>query len=206
VKGRCPGCATAGVTRCNDICAVSPRLAAILFGAEDFATDMGIQRTAGGEEVLWARTQVAIACRAAGILAIDTPSTQYDDPAALERDMLLARSLGYRGKLCIHPAQVAVANRVFSPSAEELAAARHLIEAFDHQAQSRVRRVGQEKVAPLFQFPQDGLFGRTLLEQILGLLLHGRHARCHLHGRAIHLPTEVVIPGEHLHESRDVEI
>lgn len=123
----------AGVARCSDIGAASPRLAGIIFGAEDFATDMGIQRTAGGKEVLWARTQVAISCRAAGILAIDTPTTQYDDPTALERDMLLGRSLGYHGKLCIHPAQVAVANRVFSPSAEELAAARRLVEAFERE-------------------------------------------------------------------------
>ena len=56
-----------GVAKCYEICEASPRLTGAIFGAEDYATDMGIERTPEGAEILWARTQIAIACRAAGI-------------------------------------------------------------------------------------------------------------------------------------------
>ncbi len=129
----------AGVARCHGVCAASARLVGALFGAEDFATDMGVQRTADGQEVLWARAQVAVACRAQDILAIDTPATAYSDEVALEREMTFARTLGYRGKLCIHPAQVAIANRVFSPAPGEIAAARDLVDAFEREGIAQAR-------------------------------------------------------------------
>jgi citrate lyase subunit beta/citryl-CoA lyase len=121
------------------ICASSARLAGAIFGAEDFATDMGIERSAEGQEVLWARSQLAIACRAAGVAAIDTPTLDYSDAVALESGMRQGRSLGYTGKLCIHPAQVPVANRVFSPSPAEVAAARELVAAFEREALAKGR-------------------------------------------------------------------
>lgn len=129
----------AGIARAFEACAASPRLCAALFGAEDFATDMGVERTGEGREVLWARSLLAVACRAAGIAAIDTPATAYADEAALEADMLLGRSLGYSGKLCIHPAQVPLANRIFSPSPAQLQAARLLVETFEREALAKGR-------------------------------------------------------------------
>lgn len=120
-----------GVMEAYDVCRASPRVSGAIFGAEDFATDMGIQRTAIGEEIYWARSLVAIACRAAGIAAIDTPAPNYSDEQAVIRDMKLARSLGYNGKLCIHPSQVPIANEIFSPGAEELAEALAIVEAFE---------------------------------------------------------------------------
>jgi len=120
-----------GVMNSYDICRASPRVSAAVFGAEDYATDMGIQRTPEGREVEWARTQLAVACRAAGIQAIDTPDPDYTDTEHLEREMRFARSIGYRGKLVIHPTQVAIANRIFRPSDEEIAEAREVVEAFE---------------------------------------------------------------------------
>jgi len=122
-----------GVMNSYAICKASPRLTGAIFGAEDYATDMGIARTEAGDEVLWARTQVAIACHAARITAIDTPDPDYTDEAHLEREMRTARGLGYRGKLVIHPTQIAIANRVFSPSPEELEEARAIVEAFERE-------------------------------------------------------------------------
>jgi citrate lyase subunit beta/citryl-CoA lyase len=92
-----------GVMNSLAICTASPRVIAAVFGAEDLATDMRIQRTRGGDEIRWARAQVAVACHAAGVTPIDTPDPDYTDVEYLEREMALARSLGYRGKLCIHP-------------------------------------------------------------------------------------------------------
>jgi citrate lyase subunit beta/citryl-CoA lyase len=120
-----------GIVKSAEICEASERLTGAIFGAEDFATDMGIERTAEGSEILWARTQLAIACRAAGIEAIDTPDPDYTDAEHLRKEMLLAKSLGYRGKLCIHPLQVQIANEVFRPGDAEVAEARLIVEAFE---------------------------------------------------------------------------
>jgi citrate lyase subunit beta / citryl-CoA lyase len=120
-----------GVARCYEICEASPRLTGAIFGAEDYATDMGIERTAEGAEILWARTQIAIACRAAGIEAIDTPDPDYTAADHLRREMRLAKSLGYRGKLCIHPLQVQIANEIFRPGEAEVSEARLIVEAFE---------------------------------------------------------------------------
>ena len=129
----------AGVGNCWEICRASPRLVAAVFGAEDFATDMGIQRSRSGEEIRWARTQVAIACHAAGIVPIDTPDPDYTDEEYLEREMTLARSLGYQGKLCIHPTQVAMANRIFCPTGEEIDEARNVVELFEREGIAKGR-------------------------------------------------------------------
>ena len=122
-----------GIVNAYDVCAASPRMVAACFGAEDLATDMGVQRTRGGQEVAWPRAQLAVAAHAAGVTAIDTPEPDYTDLDYLAREASLARSLGYRGKLCIHPDQVAVLNRAFSPSDEEISEARTIVELFECQ-------------------------------------------------------------------------
>jgi citrate lyase subunit beta/citryl-CoA lyase len=128
-----------GVARCYEICEASPRLTGAIFGAEDYATDMGIERTPGGAEILWPRTQIAIACRAAGIEAIDTPDPDYTDADHLRGEMRLAKSLGYRGKLCIHPLQVQIANEIFRPGEAEVAEARLIVAAFERDGLAQGR-------------------------------------------------------------------
>jgi citrate lyase subunit beta/citryl-CoA lyase len=122
-----------GVVKCLNICEASSRVTAAIFGAEDYATDMGIARTAEGGEITWARNQVAVHCRAAGVVPIDTPDPDYTDEAHLEREMSSARSLGYRGKLCIHPTQVAMANRIFAPTPEEVEEAKTVVDLFERE-------------------------------------------------------------------------
>jgi citrate lyase subunit beta/citryl-CoA lyase len=129
----------AAVLDCRAICQGSPRVLAAVFGAEDLAAQMGLHRTPEGAEIAWPRAYVAIACHAAGVIPIDTPATDYTDESRLASEMAYARSLGYRGKLCIHPAQVAIANRVFSPTAEELEEARAIVEAFEREALAKGR-------------------------------------------------------------------
>lgn len=99
------------------------------FGAEDFIADMGGRRTAGGTEVLYARSQVALAARLAAIAALDQVVTAVHDDAAFRADAQQARALGYAGKLCIHPAQVALAHEVFTPGDAEVAHARAVLAA-----------------------------------------------------------------------------
>jgi citrate lyase subunit beta / citryl-CoA lyase len=104
---------------------------AAYFGAEDFVADMGGERTPEGLEVLYARSRVALAARVAGVLALDQVVTRFDDAAAFVADAAVGRAIGFAGKLCIHPAQVPLATRAFSPSADEVAAARRLLDALD---------------------------------------------------------------------------
>jgi citrate lyase subunit beta/citryl-CoA lyase len=106
-------------------------VAAAYFGAEDYVADLGGVRTAEGTEVLYARSRVALAARLGGVLAIDQVVPALDEDEHFLADATRGRALGYRGKLCIHPAQVALANRAFSPTSEELDRARRLLAAFD---------------------------------------------------------------------------
>jgi citrate lyase subunit beta/citryl-CoA lyase len=114
-------------------------LSAAVFGAEDYATDIGVQRTEAGDEIRWARSALAVAAHAAGITPIDTPDPDYTDEGHLRREMELAKSMGYRGKLCIHPTQVAIANEVFRPGDAEIAEAKLIVEAFEKDGLSQGR-------------------------------------------------------------------
>lgn len=100
---------------------------AAYFGAEDYIADLGGVRSAGSEEVLYARSRVALACRVAGVLALDQVVVDIHDAEAFRVDAAQGRALGYRGKLCIHPSQVELAREAFTPSDEEVAAARALL-------------------------------------------------------------------------------
>jgi citrate lyase subunit beta/citryl-CoA lyase len=121
-----------GVADADAILAAGP--AAAYFGAEDYIADLGGRRTPDGAEVLFARSRVALAARLAGVASLDQVVVDVRDHAAFERDAQAGRAIGYRGKLCIHPAQVAIANRVFGAGPEEVARARALIAAWEASA------------------------------------------------------------------------
>jgi citrate lyase subunit beta/citryl-CoA lyase len=120
-----------GLLNAFDIASVSPRVVGIVFGAEDFALDTGIMRTEEGDELLYPRTTVVIAARAAGVGAVDTPYNNFTDQAGLEREATLARNLGFDGKFLIHPDQIEPVNRIFRPTEEEMAHARQVVAAFE---------------------------------------------------------------------------
>ncbi len=117
----------AGVHRAIEVCGAGVDF--VYFGAEDFITDIGGRRTASNNEVLYARSQVVIAARLAGIPATDQVVVDYGDSARFEREAAEARDLGYSGKLCIHPNQVALATAAFTPSDTEVDWARGLLAA-----------------------------------------------------------------------------
>lgn len=124
-----------GVLNVGQIAGASPRLAALVFGAEDLASDLGAQRTRAGEEVFYARSAVVMAAAAYKLQAIDMVFVDLHDLAGLEEECRVARQLGFAGKTAIHPRQVEVMNRVFAPSPAEIEAALRLAQAFAaHQA------------------------------------------------------------------------
>ena len=122
----------------RDIANASPRVIALAFGAEDFTNDMGIERSDTGEEVLVPRSLVPVAARAANVASLDSPLVLFQDPDALRADAKRARQMGYTGKFAIHPSQLDIINEVFSPSTEEIAYARRIMEAWE-QAEAEGR-------------------------------------------------------------------
>ncbi len=104
---------------------------ACYFGAEDYVADLGGVRTDANHEVATARAWVAIAARLAGVAALDIVTLHFGDDERFVREATEARALGYTGKLCIHPAQVALANDAFRPSVDEVDWARRLLAAFE---------------------------------------------------------------------------
>lgn len=127
-----------GVMNLREICTSTPRLDALVFGAEDLAASTGALRTREGWEVFYARSAIATAAGAYGLQAIDCVFVDYQDGVGLEAECRFARQLGYVGKTLIHPAQVAVANAVFAPSAAEVEWAQRLTAAFEeHQHSGR---------------------------------------------------------------------
>ncbi len=119
----------AGVARAEEVLRAPVRWC--YFGAEDFVADMGGVRTESNLEVLYARSRVALAARLGDVHAIDQILADFRDDDRYLRDASEARALGYRGKLCIHPAQVALAHRGFTPTAEEVDHARRLLAAYE---------------------------------------------------------------------------
>lgn len=121
-----------------------PIVSAGYFGAEDFIADMGGVRTPSNDEVAYARAQVALAGRLAEVAVIDQIVADFTDDDRCRRECLDARAMGYGGKLCIHPAQVAIANEAFLPSAEEVERARRLLAAYDEGTARGVASVAFE--------------------------------------------------------------
>jgi len=119
----------AGVARADEVLRAPVRWC--YFGAEDFVADMGGVRTESNVEVLYARSRVALAARVGDVHAIDQIVADFRNDDRYVRDASEARALGYRGKLCIHPAQVALAHQVFTPSAADVDRARRLLAALD---------------------------------------------------------------------------
>jgi citrate lyase subunit beta/citryl-CoA lyase len=133
---------TQGVAEAEAICRASPRLVGASIGSEDYVTSLGVMRTREGRELEFARARVANAARAGGLVPIDCPEPDYRDLEHFERDSLRARALGYRGKYCIHPAQVELANRLFAPSAAERAWAERVIAAYEAGEREGLGAVG----------------------------------------------------------------
>ena len=118
-----------GLLRCEDIARASDRLAALSIGGEDYTAELGVRRDGRGAALAHLRYVVVQVAVAYGLIPIDTPYTDTRDEKGLAAEARLAKSIGFKGKYVIHPGQVAAVNRVFTPTRDEVADARRVVEA-----------------------------------------------------------------------------
>lgn len=120
-----------GVENVYNIIKSSKRIDGVLLGGEDLAADLGIKRTKLGEEIAYARSRVANACRAMSVDSIDTPFTDTNDMEGLMDDTRRAKSIGMTGKASINPRQVDYIHAVYAPTEAEITHAKRVMEAKD---------------------------------------------------------------------------
>jgi citrate lyase subunit beta/citryl-CoA lyase len=126
-----------GLYHAYDIATASSRVKRLAFGSVDFTLDIGARLSREGTEILFARSQLVVISRAAGIEPpIDTVYIHLKDPEGFARDVRLAKQLGFQGKLVIHPGQIPVVNEVFAPTPEEVKEARSITKAFNEASTS----------------------------------------------------------------------
>jgi citrate lyase subunit beta/citryl-CoA lyase len=131
----------AGYLYAREIARSSPRLEALIFGAGDYAASMQMPSAAIGERDShdesypghrWHAVMhtIVAAARVNGLRCMDGPYAGYTDAAGLERACRIAQALGFDGKQCIHPSQLATVNAAFTPSDAEVARATAIVAAY----------------------------------------------------------------------------
>lgn len=121
------------IARCSD------RLEALILGVGDLSASQGMKlggiggsnERYPGDVWHYARARMVVACRAAGIDAIDGPYANFRNPEGYLREATRAAILGFVGKWAIHPSQIELAHQIYSPSEEEIASARKMIAAYE---------------------------------------------------------------------------
>ena len=124
-----------GLIQAPAIAAANPRMAGLLFGAEDFALDTHAD---AADDFLYARSALIVATASTGIQAVDRAHLDLHDTHALSASTRQSRRLGFTGRLLIHPDQITPVHDAFRPSADEVGYAQRVVEAFDQDGGSIV--------------------------------------------------------------------
>jgi citrate lyase subunit beta/citryl-CoA lyase len=156
-----------------DACGVASscsRIRRLAFGAVDFTLDMGVKLSGKGNELFVARSQLAIASRAASVEGpIDTVYVNLKDDAGLREDCRVGRELGFTGKLVIHPSQIDPTNEIFSPSQSEIEYAAKVVQAFEEAESTGIAAIQLD--GKFIDYPVATWAQRTLgIAKSLGLV------------------------------------
>ena len=120
---------TRGIVNAYEIAVASERMMGIALGAEDYCANLKTQRSPEGTELLFARQQIVVAARAAGIDALDTVYSNLNDMETFRKEVELIKQLGFDGKSIINPRQIEIVNEVFAPTEKAIEKAKTIIAA-----------------------------------------------------------------------------
>jgi len=126
-----------GVLAAKELSEASERVSGFIFGAADYRESLRAGRLPEELELYFARSQILLAARAAGIEAFDTPWFEFRDLKGLHESARRVRNMGFDGKTAIHPGQVPVINDVFLPTPEEVTRARRIVDAMEAAASKK---------------------------------------------------------------------
>ena len=115
------------IVNASAIASSSPRILGLTIGGQDLAADLGIKITREGLEMLYARSAVVLAAKAAGLLAFDTVYTDIEDLEGLREQAAMSVALGFSGKAAIHPSQIAVIHEAFRPDEKDVRKAERIV-------------------------------------------------------------------------------
>jgi citrate lyase subunit beta/citryl-CoA lyase len=121
-----------GIEHVFSIAQASERIITLALGGEDLKRELNLGTDADGDALLWAHSRIVLAARAAGLVPLGYPGSiaNYQEIEKFESAVERGRRMGYAGGYCIHPRQVGVLNRGFSPTKEEIAWAREVVDEF----------------------------------------------------------------------------
>jgi len=139
-----------GIENAPAIAVASQHVTALTIGLEDYTADLGVARTAQGNESFYARSRLVNAAKAAGVQAIDSVYSDVADSEGLRRWGEQSRAIGFEGMGCIHPSQIPVVHQAFAPSPQEIDKALKIVAAFE-EAQRRgqgVVSLGSKMIDP----------------------------------------------------------
>jgi len=138
-----------GTVNAARIAAASNRMTGLMFGAEDYALDLGLPAATSSGTLDYARAAIVVAAASEGIQAIDRVYTDFRDSAGLSADTKDSRNYGFSGKCVIHPSQIDVVHGAFRPADTEVADARRVVKAFEHSDVGAVAVDGKMIDAPV---------------------------------------------------------
>jgi citrate lyase subunit beta/citryl-CoA lyase len=118
------------VLHAEEIAKASPRVIAIAFGNEDYLTDIEGKNDDEGDPIFTARSIISMAAHSAGIVPVDTVHIRVHDLEDLEKNLGIASKLGFLGKLVLHPKELELVHKYFSPTQEEIDEAQEILDAF----------------------------------------------------------------------------
>ena len=139
-----------GVENAFEIASSSLNIAAMAIGLEDYTADIGVQRSEGAIESLYARMRIVNACNAANIQPIDSVFSDVADMEALALNVKRSKELGFQGMGCIHPRQISVIHENFAPDKKEIEKAKKIILAFDEAERNKIAvvSIGSKMIDP----------------------------------------------------------
>ncbi|MDD2262080.1 MAG: CoA ester lyase [Clostridia bacterium] len=122
---------SAAVLNAQEIIQASKRVVGIAFGCEDFVSDLQGVHDHEGQSIYVPRALIALAARANGVIPIDTVHINVHDLEDLERNLILAKNLGFEGMLVLHPKELDLVHKYFSPSEQEYADAKEMLDLYE---------------------------------------------------------------------------